>query len=442
MIPTLPIQITCPSCGGKYVAQVQSIVDVGKEPQLKSFLLRGGLNTVTCPSCGALGRVSAPLLYHDPQKELLLVFIPPELNLPMADRERLTGSLVNALMSTLPTEERKGYFLNPRTVLTMQSLTDEILRADGITKDMLDKQRARSRLLQSLFMALDDEDQLKSLIEQNKQDIDYPFFLTLAAAAEGSAAAGQKQVAEKLLKLRDVLLAHVSIALPEPLAPETPPAKIVERLLAAEDEESRWALVMYNRHLLDYAFFQELTNHIEKAPPEEAESLRSLRAELLEITEQLDKEAQAAQEAKVRLLQDALSSSEPVQALRQRKEELDVLFMAILGAALHNAQERGESEQVQRLQAISEAALEILREDLPPALRFVNELLAAQDPQETQQLLQERRAELDAELLELLGTLAADLEKQQRPQTAQRLREIRTQAEAVLQQSNGPLNKP
>ncbi len=442
MIPTLPIQITCPSCGGKYVAQVQSIVDVGKEPQLKSFLLRGGLNTVTCPSCGALGRVSAPLLYHDPQKELLLVFIPPELNLPMADRERLTGSLVNALMSTLPTEERKGYFLNPRTVLTMQSLTDEILRADGITKDMLDKQRARSRLLQSLFMALDDEDQLKSLIEQNKQDIDYPFFLTLAAAGEGSAAAGQKQVAEKLLKLRDVLLAHVSIALPEPLPPDTPPAKIVERLLAAEDEESRWALVMYNRHLLDYAFFQELTNHIEKAPPEEAESLRSLRAELLEITEQLDKEAQAAQEAKVRLLQDALSSSEPVQALRQRKEELDVLFMAILGAALHNAQERGESEQVQRLQAISEAALEILREDLPPALRFVNELLAAQDPQETQQLLQERRAELDAELLELLGTLAADLEKQQRPQTAQRLREIRTQAEAVLQQSNGPLNKP
>jgi len=442
VIPTLPIQITCPSCGGKYVAQVQSIVDVGKEPQLKSFLLRGGLNTVTCPSCGALGRVSAPLLYHDPQKELLLVFIPPELNLPMADRERLTGSLVNALMSTLPTEERKGYFLNPRTVLTMQSLTDEILRADGITKDMLDKQRARSRLLQSLFMALDDEDQLKSLIEQNKQDIDYPFFLTLAAAGEGSAAAGQKQVAEKLLKLRDVLLAHVSIALPEPLPPDTPPAKIVERLLAAEDEESRWALVMYNRHLLDYAFFQELTNHIEKAPPEEAESLRSLRAELLEITEQLDKEAQAAQEAKVRLLQDALSSSEPVQALRQRKEELDVLFMAILGAALHNAQERGESEQVQRLQAISEAALEILREDLPPALRFVNELLAAQDPQETQQLLQERRAELDAELLELLGTLAADLEKQQRPQTAQRLREIRTQAEAVLQQSNGPLNKP
>ena len=438
MIPTLPIQITCPKCGTKYVAQVQSIIDVGQDPQLKSVLLRGRLNTVICPSCGTTGVVSAPLLYHDPQKELLLLFIPPELNLPMAERERLTGNLVNALLNTTPTGERKGYFLNPRVMLTMQGLIDEILKADGVSKEMLDQQRARSQLLQNLLMALDDEARLQVLIEQNKENIDYPFLLTLAAAAEGSAATGQKHLTENLLKLRDVLLARVVIALPEPLPADTPPAQVVDRLIAARDKESRWALVLYNRPLLDYAFFQELTGRIEKATPEEAESLRNLRTELLEMVEQLDKEAQAVQEAKIQLLQDALASPDPAQTLRERKEELDALFLAIVGAALRSAQQSGEAEEAQRLQAINEAILTILQEALPPELRLVNDLLAADYPQGTQELLQERRAEWGAKFLEILSALAEDLEAQQQPQTAQRLREIRTQAEAVLQLTMPP----
>jgi len=437
MIPTLPIQIKCPKCGKQYVAQVQSIIDVSQDPQLKAALLRGDLNTVTCPSCGAVGRMSVPVLYHDPQKELLLVFIPPELDMPMADRERLTGKLVNALLSTIPADKRKGYFLNPRTMLTMQSLIDEILKADGITEEMLQQQRARSRLLQRLLAALDDEQQLKSLVEQHKEEIDYPFFLTLAAAAEGSAAAGQKQVAEKLLKLRDVLLAQVSVSLPQPLPLDTPAAQVLDKLLEVKDKESRWAFVLYNRPLLDYAFFQKLTERIEQASSEEAQALRDLRDEVLEMTEQLDKEARAAQEAKIRLLQDALSSPDPVQTLRQRKEELDALFVAILGAALRGAQESGDAEEVKRLQAINDAVLEILQENLPPELRFVNDLLAAEYPQETQKLLQEHQAELTPKFLEILAALADDLEKQQKTQTAQRLRDIRTQAEAMIQPATG-----
>jgi len=442
MIPALPIEVTCPQCGTKYVAQVQSIIDVGQDPRLKSLLLRGQLNTITCPSCGALGIVSAPLLYHDPQKELLLLFFPPRLNLTMEQRERMAGSLVNALMSTLPAEERKGYFLNPRTVLTMQGLIDEILKADGITQEMINKQRARGRLLQDLLTAFDDKEQLQALIEQNKEDIDYPFFLTLAAAAEGSAAAGQKGVTEKLLKLRDLLLDRLALTLPEPLPPDTPRAEVVDRVLAAKDEASRRAIVMYNRPLLDYAFFQELTQRIEQASAEEAESLRKLRTELLEIVEQLDRESQAMQQAKIQLLQDALASSDPAQTLRERKEEVDVLFLSVLGAALRSAQERGEAEEVQRLEAINEAALTILQEDLPPELRFVNDLLAAEYPEETQKLLQERQAEWTAELPKVLSMLADDLKAQGRAQTAQRLRGIRTQAEAILQESGSAASKP
>ena len=432
MIPTLPIQISCPNCKARYTAQVQSIIDVGENPQLKSALLRGQLNLVVCPSCQTAGVVSAPLLYHDPEKELLLLFIPPELNLPLAERERLTGNLVNALMTTVPAEQRKGYFLNPRTVLTMQSLVDEILKADGVTPEMLEKQRARTRLLQELLRAMEDDAKLQALIDQHRSEIDYPFFLTLAATAESSAVSGQQQVTEKLLRLRDTLLASTTVVLPEPLPLDTPPSEVLDRLLSVKEHEGRWAFVMYNRPLLDYSFFQELTSRIEKAPPAEAEAMRNLRMELLEMTEQLDKEAQEVQQVKVQLLQDALASPDPAQTLRDRQQEIDSLFLAILGTALRSAEQSGKAEEAQQLHKINDIAMQILQDSLPPELRLVNSLLSAEYPQGTLQLLKERRQEWDEDFLKILTALATDVEAQGRPEAAQRLRDILAQAEQLM----------
>jgi hypothetical protein len=442
MTPTLPVQVTCPKCGARYAAQVLSVVDVGQEPQLKSLLLRGALNAVLCPQCGTPGRVSAPLLYHDPQKELLLVYVPPELHLPMPEREKLTGSLVSALMSTVPAEQRKGYFLNPRPALTMQGLLDDILEADGITKEMLAEQRARSRLLQDMVSAMDDETRLTSLIEQNKPRLDYSFFVTLAAAAEGSAGSGQQQLAERLLKLRDLLLTRISITLPEPLPDDTSPDSLIERLASAKEKEARWAWVLYNRPLLDYSFFGVLTQRIEKAGADEAQRLRELRSELLEMTEQLDKEAMAAQEAKLKLLQEALSSQDPEQVLRQRKSEIDPLFLTILAATMRGAQQDRNVDDVAKLQAVNSAVVKLMQEDLPPELRLINELLTAEYPQGTLKLLQDKRSDWNADFVQILGSVAADLEAQKRPETAQRLREIRAQAEAIAKPAGGSILTP
>lgn len=435
MIPTLPIQISCPNCKTRYTAQVQSIIDVGADPQLKPALLRGQLNLVVCPSCQTAGVVSAPLLYHDPEKELLLLFIPAELNVPLAERERLTGSLVNALMSTVPAEQRKGYFLNPHTVLTMQSLVDEILKADGVTPEMLEQQRARTQLLQELLRAMDDDAKLQALIDQHKSDIDYPLFLTLAATAESSAVSGQQQVTEKLLKLRDTLLASTKVVLPEPLPLDTPPGEVLDRVLSVQEHEGRWAFVMYNRPLLDYSFFQELTSRIEKAPPAEAEAMRNLRMELLEMTEQLDKEAQEVQQVKVQLLQDALASPDPAQTLRDRQQEIDSLFLAILGTALRSAEQSGKAEEAQQLHKINDIAMQILQDSLPPELRLVNSLLSAEYPEGTLQLLKERRQEWDEDFLRILTALATDVEAQGRPEAAQRLRDIHAQAEKLTNEN-------
>ena len=437
MIPTLPIEVTCPQCKTKYMAQVRSIVDIGQEPELKAALLRGQLNAVVCPSCRAFGAVTTPLLYHDPGKELLLLFVPPQLNLPPQERERLTGSLINALMSAVPSEQRKGYFFNPRTVLTMDGLMEEVLQSDGVTKEMLEEQRARSALLQELVSVQDDEGKLQALIEQHKDKIDYSFLLALSAIADAGAAQGQPSLSERLLKLRDTLVQRLSIALPEPLAQDTSPAQVVDKVLTLKDEQARWALVVYNRPLFDYAFFQELTKRIEQAPAEEAESLRQVRAELLEMIGQLDQEAQAFQDAKVKLLQDALASQDPAQVLRDNRQEVDMVFLTVLSATLRQAQGNGDQDKVQKLVALNDSVLSLLQEDMPPELRFVNELLGVEYPEGTGRLMQERRADWDDKLLEILDTLAADLDTQKRTKTAQRLRDIRKQAEAMLQSSAG-----
>jgi hypothetical protein len=299
---------------------------------------------------------------------------------------------------------------------------------------MLEKQRARSRLLQDLLRAMDDEPQLQALIDLHKAEIDYSFLLTLAATAESSAMAGQQQVMEKLLKLRDTLLARTAVVLPEPLPLDTPPDQVLDRVLALKEREGRWAFVMYNRPLLDYTFFQELTGRIEKASPAEADVLRNLRTELLEMTEQLDKEAQAVQQAKIQFLQDVLASPDPAQTLRDRQREVDSPFLAILGSALRSAEEGGKAEEAQQLRKVNETAMQILQDSLPPELRLVNNLLSTDYPEGTRKMLEERRQEWNADFLEMLSALAADVEAQGRPEAAQRLKDIRVQAEQLLNQ--------
>ncbi len=431
MIPTLPIQVTCPQCGAQYAAQIRAIVDVGQEPALKAQVLRGRLNAVACPSCKTPGVVSAPLLYHDPSHELLLIYVPTELNLPLPDREKLTGNLVNTLMASVPQEQRKGYFLNPRAVLTLRSLHEEILQADGITREMMDRQRAQAQLVDSLLSVRDDETKLQELVDANRDKVDYSFFLTVTGAAEASAASGNAKAAEDLLDLRERLLAIVNITLPEPLPPETSHDELIDRLLAAADKDLRWGIVVYNRPLLTYGFFQSLTDRIGRVADSEADRLRSLRSDLLEMTEQLDKEARAVRESKLRLLQEVMESPDAVSALNERKEHIDGLFMAMLAATMQSAEEHGEKEEAQLLKSIYEAALALLQEDLPPGLRLVNQLLTADHPDGTGQLLNQSRDSLTPEFLELLQQLAADL-SEQRPEVAKRLRELHVQAQSIV----------
>ena len=122
-------QINCPKCRQPMVADVQQLFDAGADPQAKQMLLTGAFNIAQCPHCGYQGNLSAPIVYHDPAKELLLTFFPPEMMLPREEQERIIGPLLTRVMNSLPQEQRKGYLLNPQSMFTMQGLIERILEA-------------------------------------------------------------------------------------------------------------------------------------------------------------------------------------------------------------------------------------------------------------------------------------------------------------------------
>src|SRR5687767_5532912 len=138
-----PTTINCPSCRQPFSALLEQLIDVGLDPTAKERLLSGRVNLVTCPHCGYRGMVGTPLVYHDPDKKLAIIYVPMELNLQQTERERLIGDFTNALMRSLPEEAPKGYLLQPRTALTLQGLTEQVLEADGITPEMLDQERRK-----------------------------------------------------------------------------------------------------------------------------------------------------------------------------------------------------------------------------------------------------------------------------------------------------------
>src|SRR5260221_4391873 len=162
-------QLTCPNCRQPFSAQLEQVIDVGRDPQAKARLLARRINLVTCSHCGYQTMLGTPLVYHDAAKELLLIYIPMELNLPRQEQERLIGSMTNAIINSLPQEQRKGYLLTPKMMLSMQGMVETSVEGDGITKEFLEQQRAKMGLVETFLQR--DPDGLPHMVKHHDGEI-------------------------------------------------------------------------------------------------------------------------------------------------------------------------------------------------------------------------------------------------------------------------------
>jgi hypothetical protein len=437
------VQVPCPLCGRRFTAQVQSIIDVGQDPAAKSRLLQGKINVATCPQCGNAGMLNVPFVYHDPDKELLLCYLPPELNLKGDDQNKLIGDLTNRLIGSLPPEKRKGYLLQPKTFLNRQRLMDEVVRAEGVTEEMLETQKAKLDLLGRFLDATSDE-VLRVMVRENDDQLDYEFFYLLTGSIEMARAEGAEDRAQFLLALREKLLEFSSLGkasraereVAEALEAGMTREEFLEKVLECESDAELTAVIALGRRMLDYQFFRSLTGRIEthegEGKAEEAQRLKDLRSRILEIRDRLDAETRAMLQRKADLLRGIFESEDLEEALRAHVEEIDEVFFAVLSANVEQAKSGGDQQAADRLNRLETLAFQLLDERTPRPIKFINQLLGAQYPRETKKLLEENVEQVDNELLKAMELVIKDLNLRGNKRMARQLGEIRDQAKAML----------
>ncbi len=155
------------------------IIDLGANPELRGPLLSGQVNVAVCQSCGAGGPLNSPLMVHDPEHQFLGVFMPMESMNAEMQRQKAIGDLSQALMRKIPSEARKGYMLQPQQFVDWDQLLEKLWGFEGVTPEMLRKQREQSALLQSLLTVGNDRAALDILVGRNPKLIDREFFTLL-----------------------------------------------------------------------------------------------------------------------------------------------------------------------------------------------------------------------------------------------------------------------
>ena len=434
--PALPTQVKCPSCDEPFIVQLYTIIDVGEEPDLKEQFIKGELNYARCPKCGSGGMLSSPLLYHDPAKELLVAYLPTQLNMSADQQEQFVGSLVNTVMNSMPAEERKGYFLQPMTVLTIDSLYDTILEADGVSKEVLAAQRARIALINQFLTNLEDEKTIDELVDENRDQLTYEFFLMLSDLIEGHRERDDTEHVEAMEKLRALLLDRVHLAEPSVAPTGASHDDIIDMLRDAEPGDAWRRTIAANRMRLDYGFFQALTAKIEdaeKANDDEAvEALTDLRKRILDEIDAQNRTIREVEDRASLLIMSLSEAEDLAAAARERVDQIDEAFFAVLSRYLEVAKSQDDPERLQKLNAVMETVIEVVEEKLPPDARLINRLLRTEYGEDTNAVLEAYRGLLTDPFLDRFDKYMESLEKDRDSELADHLKQVRTQIVAKM----------
>ena len=426
-------RINCPNCRQPIVAEIDQLFDVGADPSAKQRFLSGAFNIAQCPSCGYQGAISTPLVYHDPQKELLLTFIPPEVGLQRNDQEKLIGQLINQAISRLPQEQKKAYIFRPQSALTLQGMVERVLEAEGITKEMIQAQQQRMNLIQRLLSAPDDAARAEIAMQEDNL-IDANFFTLLRRLQETALMGGDQEAARAFVALQGAILPVTTMgrelqAQAQEIEAVMTELKQIGNNLSREQlvdmatrdgsEVRLRTLVSLTRPLMDYAFFQAISEKIERSRGEGRNRLVGVREKLLQFTQDFDKEIEEHRLNSRELLDKILVTPDIDAAMEEVLPAIDDFFIQEVNERLEVERRKGDLSTISKLQKIITAIQEASAP--PPEIAFIEELLAAPDEQSMQALLEENAEAVSPEFLDLLSNLAAQVQQGQDKELALRM---------------------
>ena len=415
-------QIACPNCRQMIAANVEQLFDVTQDPQAKQRLLGGVSNMARCPHCGFQGRLATPIVYHDNEKELLLTFFPPELNVPLNEQEKIIGPLIKKVTDSLPAEKRKGYLLNPSPNLTYESMIKVILGKDGITPEMLKAQQDRVQIVERLIQA-SSADVRSEIIKQNTALFDEQFFALFSRLAQGALQSGQDSIGKQLAEVQRQLLEETefgrglkeSVGELETAQKSLQEAgqgltreKLLEMVVASPNDARLRGYVSLARQGMDYQFFQLLTEKIDKSSGDEKARLEAIREKLLDYTNEMDKQIEARYKQAQEFVESLLNQDDVAKAVRDNIDGFTQDSVDLVNQMLRQASEKNDYARMGKLQKM----VEVLREvSTPPEVAFVEQLLDVPDESSVEKMLEANKAMINDQFMQALIGLVAQVDQ-------------------------------
>lgn len=434
--------VLCPNCHQPITIELTRLFDMNTDPQAKEKLLSGSANYFQCPVCKYQGVYPTPIVYHDPDKELLLTYFPPEAGLPVPEQERIVGPLIKKVVDDLPNEKRKAYIFRPQSMLTQQRLFETILEADGITPEMMKAQQEKLALIQQLAQARPDT--LPTLIEQNDAKIDEELFVLLSRLGQASAAQGDQKGAELLMNLQKAMLEHSTFGRQAAAeAQETQEAiqelqqlskagltreNLLELLIKSSDSDVRLTTIAtMARGGLDYTFFQLLSEKIEAAKDPEKQKLTDLRSRLLTITDEVDQALKAQADDARKLLDELLKAEDTVEATQAALPRFTNALADLINSEARAAQEANDDAKLKKLVTIVSVLQAANKSSL--AIDLIDTLLDAPDADAREAVYAKSANLIDQDFLQMLGGLISQIETAgNQPEVLAKLKEINREA--------------
>lgn len=405
-------------------ANVEQLFDVTTDPQAKQRLLSGQSNYARCQFCGYEGRLATPVVYHDNEKELLLTFFPPELALPLNEQEKMIGPLIKQVTDRLPPEKRKGYLLNPQANLTFESMVETILGKDGITPEMIKGQQERAQFMERL-MQVTSKDVRSELIKQNAKIIDEQFFALFSRIAQSALSSGQEQVARGLIDIQTQLLEETEYGrqlkesvgeleaaqqVLQDAGQSLTREKLLDFVLESKTDARIRAYVSLARPGMDYVFFQNLTEKIEKASGDEKTRLEGIREKLLQFTNDVDRQVEQRIKQAQQFVESLLAQDDVEKATQENLDGFSQEAVDVVNQMLRQASEQNDYTRMGKLQKMAQVLQAASAP--PPEVAFIEQLIQASDDAAIEKMLADNDAMVNQQFVDALSGLAAQMESQ------------------------------
>lgn len=436
MSPRYYASVTCPACGTRFQTPVEQVLDVRVDPEVKGRVMGGMVNMSVCPACGMGGPLNLPFIYHDPDKDVALLYLPMGIGSSEAERQKAAGALTRQLMDAMPMEERKGYLLQPETFINQETLVKRVLELEGVTDADLERSRRQRELLSELLTA--SEEQRDALLADNTALIDEAFFSLLQYTLQMAAMGGPESADFK--QFRDIyehIVAHTEVGqmlqkrteVMSAFAENPSRESLLQALADAPDDTTVTALVQSGLNFMDYAFFQRIVRRIDAAEtPEEKERWNALRRRILDVREEISQASRSVIEARAALLEKLLATENPLLMARSYLSELDDTFAFVLRTELEEARKQGNQQAFEALQKIARVYSQVMEENMPPELVLARRLLMSPSEEQSRQMLEQNKVLLREPFFQLLDNLEASMQQEGNAEAAAQLVQIRQMA--------------